>query len=100
MVSDDEGDFTDNMASTLKKLELQERAKEREAEVKLKDLQLREKELEMQLRLRELELSWETVSSDILVDATVKSLTFDVSRHIEFVPNFSEAGSIFLILRK
>ena len=39
---------------SLKKLELQERAKEREAEIKLKELQLREKELEMQLRLKEL----------------------------------------------
>ena len=90
MVSDDEGDVTDNNAVTLRKLELQERAKEREAEVKLNELQLREKELEMQLRLRELELSRETVSSDTPVEATVKSPTFDVSRPIKFVPSFSE----------
>ena len=57
LVSDNEGNSTDyNSVATLRKLELQERTKEREAEVKLEELQLREKELEMQLRLRELEL--------------------------------------------
>ena len=47
LVSEDEGDFTDSSAASLKRLELQERAKEREVEVKQKELQLREKELEI-----------------------------------------------------
>ena len=54
LVSDDERGVTENSIVSLKKLELQERTKEREAEVKLKELQLQEKELEMQLRLKEL----------------------------------------------
>ena len=36
----DEMDITDNNAASLKKLELQEKAREREAEVKLKELEL------------------------------------------------------------
>ena len=91
LVSDNDEDTTDNSAVSLKKLELQERAKEREAEVKLKELQLREKELEMQLRLKELEVSWVSSSSDAPVwETTVSSSAFDVSKHIKFVPSFSE----------
>ena len=70
LVFDSDEDTADNSAVSLKKLELQERAKEREAEVKLKELQLREKELEMQLRLKELELSWVPSSSDAPVQET------------------------------
>ena len=91
LVSDSDEDTTDNSAVSLKKLELQERAKEREAEVNLKELQLREKELEMQLRLKELELSRVPSSSDASVwETTASSSVFDVSKHIKFVPSFSE----------
>ena len=41
-------------ATALRQLELEERAKEREAQVKVKELQQREKELEVWLRMREL----------------------------------------------
>ena len=89
LVSDDEGDIAKNSAVSLKKLELQERAKEREAEVKLKELQLWGKELEMQLKLKELELSRVPSSSDAPVRETTTT-SFDVSKHIKFGPSFSE----------
>ena len=91
LVSDNDKDTADISVVSLKKLELQERAKEREVEVKLKELQLREKELEMKLRLKELGLSWVPSSSDAPVwETTASSSAFDVSKHIKFVPSFSE----------
>ena len=103
LVSNNDEDTADNSTVSLKKLELQERAKQREAEVKLKELQLREKELEMQLRLKELELSQVPSSSDAPVwETTASSSAFDVSKHIKFVPSFSEmeVDKYFPILRK
>ena len=71
---------------TLKRLEFQEKEKEREAQLKLKEIELKEKEL--QIRLKELEVR--SASSHITVDKSEGSV-FDVSKHIKFVPTFSES---------
>ena len=69
----------------LKRLEFQEREKERETQLRMKELEIREKELSVQLRLKELEKTKEPTTS-IGHEAT----TFDVSKHIRFVPPFQE----------
>jgi len=75
----------DKNALELKRLELQDHEREQESQLKLHKLELREKELSVQLKLKELEKS---------VVAPVKSpevpTTFDVSKHIRFVPQFQE----------
>ena len=70
----------------LKRLEFQEKEKERESQVRLKELEIREKELSVQLRLRELERERESPTPTPV--RTVS--TFDVSKHIKFVPPFQE----------
>ena len=69
----------------LKRLEFQEREKERETQLRMKELEIREKELSVQLRLKELEKTKEPITP-IGHEAT----TFDVSKHIRFVPPFQE----------
>jgi len=70
----------------LKCLELQDWEHELEANVKLCELELREKELSLQLELKELENS--TVISTSSPART--TATFDISKHIRFIPPFQE----------
>ncbi|XP_065894244.1 uncharacterized protein [Dysidea avara] len=89
LISDDE--IEEPSAIAIRRLELEARAKEREAELKVKELQLREKELEVQLRLKELEVSKSAaVSPPTSSRETGSRDIFDVSRHMKFVPSFSE----------
>ena len=89
LISDDE--IEEPSAIAIRRLELEARAKEREAELKVKELQLREKELEVQLRLKELEVSKSAaVSPPTSSRKTGSRDIFDVSRHMKFVPSFSE----------
>ena len=66
----------------LKRLEFQEREKERESQLRLKELEVREKELSIQLKLKELEKKREPATSTPVRTTS----TFDVSKHIKFVP--------------
>ena len=70
----------------LKRLEYQERDRERETQLRMKELELKEKEIAMQLRLRELEARPTGPTST----PTVGSTGFDVSKHIRLVPPFQE----------
>ena len=77
--------------TSLKWLEVEERAKEREADLKVKELQLREKELEVQLRLKELELSRTAATvppSKSTTESGGRETVFDVSKCVKFVPTF------------
>jgi len=56
LISDKEVEPVES-ATALRRLELEERAKEHKAELKVKELQLREKELEIQWRTKELEVA-------------------------------------------
>ena len=67
----------------LRRLEYQEREREREAQLKMKEI---EKEIAMQLKLHELETR-PTVPTPV---STVRSTGFDVSKHIRLVPPFQE----------
>ena len=74
----------DNNILELTRLELQDRERERESQLKLCELEVREKKLSVQLKIKELEKA---------VVTPVKSpeaTTFDVSKHIQFVPQFQE----------
>ena len=70
----------------LRRLELQDKEKEREDQLKLKELELREKELLVQLRLKELE----TPASRPPVVRSASETKFDISKQIRFVPPFQE----------
>ena len=61
----------------LKHLKFQEREKEREAQLKFEELKL-----SMQLKMKELEVRGAGSSS--------VEISFDVNKHIKFVPIFSE----------
>ena len=74
----------DNSVLELKRLELQDRERERESQLKLRELELREKELSVQLKMKELEKAATPVKSPEV------PTTFDVSKHIRFVPQFHE----------
>ena len=54
---------TDENTLELRRLEIQDREKERECQLKLKELEIREKELAMQVRLKELEAPKSSKSS-------------------------------------
>lgn len=59
----------------------------------MKELQLKEKELEVQLRLKELEISKLTPAgppSTRSIETGSTEPVFDVSKHVKFVPSFSE----------
>ena len=71
----------------LKRLELQDRECEQEANVKLRELELREKELLLQLKLKELESATATPPT---CAPTGPAAPFDISKHIRFVPPFQE----------
>ena len=73
---------TDENTLELRRLEIQDREKERECQLKLKELEIREKELAMQVRLKELEAPKSSKSSG--------EPQFDISKQIRFVPPFQE----------
>ena len=85
----------------LKQLEMQENEKEREAQWRLKELELKEKELVTQLKLKELELR---SASTVTIEETERAVAplFDITKHIQFVPTFSETklGKYFLHFEK
>ena len=74
----------DDRVLELKHLELQDRERERESQLKLRELEIREKELSVQLKMKELEKTVTPVRSPEI------PTTFDVSKHIRFVPQFQE----------
>ena len=73
----------------MKRLEFQEKEREREAQLKLKEIEYKEKELVAQLKIKELELKGIT-AIDAGVTEKADRPSFDVSKHIRFVPTFSE----------
>ena len=84
----DKSSMTGEELLQLKRLEIEERDKEREAQYRMKELELREKELTFQVKIKELEAK---------VDRSIWGATkagamapFDVSKHIKFVPDFRE----------
>ena len=86
LVPEDEGlSVSSSGLLELKRLEFEEREKERASQLRLKEMELREKELNIQLRLKELEKNTEPTSPTKRPTAT-----FDVSKHIRFVPPFQE----------
>jgi len=56
--------------------------KEQEAQLCMKELEIKEREISVQLKAKELELATATASA---------TETFDVTRHVRFVPPFQEA---------
>ena len=73
----------------LKWLEFQEKERERVAQLKLKEIEYKEKELAAHLKLKELELKG-TTAIDTRVMVKADGPSFNVSKHIRFVPTFSE----------
>ena len=65
----------------LRHLEYHEKEREREAQLRIKEL-----ELSTQVRTKELEVQGVRGSS-----GETSEVSFDVSKHIKFVPTFSEA---------
>ena len=82
------GGMTGEELLQLKRLEFQERDKERAAQLRLKELELRERELALQVQLKELEVR---ANKGTTVVPEVVTPSFDVSKHIRFVPDFREA---------
>ena len=70
----------------LKRLEFQEREWERENQLRLRELEIQEKELSVQLKLKELEKTPAAASEAVHPSPG----TFDVSKHIRFMPLFQE----------
>ena len=83
------GTMTGEEKLELKRLGFQEKEQEREAQLKLKEIEYKEKELAAQLKLKELELKG-TTAIDTGATEKADGLSFDVSKHIRFVPTFSE----------
>ena len=69
----------------LKKLKFQER--EREVQLRLRELEIREKELAVEYKTKEIELH---NAKSMGGPATNVGATFDVGKHIRFVPPFQE----------
>ena len=69
----------------LKKFEFQER--EREVQLRLRELEIREKELAVEYKTKEIELH---NAKSMGGPATNVGVTFDVGKHIRFVPPFQE----------
>ena len=72
----------DSSVVELKRLELEDKEQEQEANVKLRELEVREKELSLQLKLRELERATTAPAGP--------AAPFDISKHIRFLPPFQE----------
>ena len=69
----------------LRQFEMKQKDRETEVQLRVKEMELKEKEL--QVRLKELEVK--SSASHATVDKLEESV-FDVSKHIKFVPTFSE----------
>ena len=68
-------------------LQFQERDKERATQLRLNELELRERELVLQVQLKELKVR---ANKSTTVVPEVVTPSFDVSKHIRFVPDFRE----------
>jgi len=86
IISEEESESTTDTIE-LRKLELQDKEKEREAQLKMKELEIREQELAMQLKIKELELTAASTHSPVSVGQPAE---FDVSKQVRFVPPFQE----------
>ena len=96
-ITRDKSGMTGEELLQLKRLEIEERDKEREAQYQMKELELRKKELTFQVKLKELEAK---------VDRSIRGATeagamvpFDVSKHIQIFVK-TRLINISLILRK
>ncbi|XP_065893824.1 uncharacterized protein [Dysidea avara] len=85
IVSDDEEAIEESNLIEMKRLELQEKEREREAQFRIKELEIKERKIAVQLKAKELELATVTAKTPTSV-----SEKFDVTRHIRFVPPFQE----------
>ena len=56
-----------------------------ESQIRMKELEIQEKELSIQLRLKELEKTKEPA-----IPAGCEATTFNINKHIKFVPPFQE----------
>ena len=74
-------------AIELRKLELQEKNKEHEAQLKMKELEIWEQELVMLLKIKELELTAASTHSPVSAGQPAES---DASKQMWFVPPFQE----------
>ena len=86
IVSEDEIPSTTN-AIELKRLELQDKEKECEAQLKMKEMELREQEFVLQLKLKELEIAAASTAPPV---PTSQQAEFDVTKQVRFVPPFQE----------
>ena len=86
IVSKDELPLTMD-AIELKKLELQDKENELEAQLKLKEMELREQELALQLKLKKLEIAAACTTPRV---PTSRQVEFDVTKQVRFVPPFQE----------
>ena len=95
------GTITGEEKLKLKRLEFQEKEWKREAQLKLKEIEYKEKELAAQLKLKELELKG-TTTIDIGATEKADEPSFNVSKHIRFMPTFSktEVDKYFLHFEK
>ena len=85
--SDEESDDGQEASSTtleLKRLEFQENERARDNALHIKELEINQKELGMQLKLKELEAKY-CMSPN---EPHSKSVVFDISKYIRFVPPF------------
>ena len=96
-ITRDKSGMTGKELLQLKRLEIEERDKEREAQYQMKELELREKELTFQVKLKELEAKVDrSIRGAIEAGAMVP---FDVSKHIQIFVK-TRLINISFILRK
>jgi len=77
----------------LRQLKLQGKEKEREMQLKLREIELKEKEL--QVRLKELEVKSTSIVGHIIIVNKSEGSVFNVSKHIKFLPMFSETEEAY-----
>lgn len=71
----------------LKRLELLDKEKEREAQFKIEEMELQEKELAIELKIKELELTATSTHSPVLASQPVE---YDISKQVQLVSPFQE----------
>ena len=82
--------------------ELEERQKERELEERQKERELEERKMEREERQKDKELELRKMELEHKIGLAASQPTFDVSKHIRFVPPFQEkeVDIFFCILKK
>ena len=82
-------------------MEMEERQKYRELELELKKMELEERKMQRQERQREREIELRKMELEHRIGLAASQPTFDVSKHIRFVPPFQEKEvDIFLHFEK